>query len=83
MRKLKTILLVGAAIAALAGTTFPAIAKTFVYVSNAEDGDIDAYVMDGESGALSSIGKMPAGIFVDLDRVIPKSTFFVGQCAID
>src|ERR1700730_17201443 len=25
---------------------------------------------------------MPAGILVDLNRVIPKSTFFVGQCAI-
>src|SRR6202049_5400181 len=26
---------------------------------------------------------MPAGILVDLNRVVPKSTFFVGQCAID
>src|SRR5438876_11013881 len=26
---------------------------------------------------------MPAPILVDLNHVIPKSTFFVGQCAID
>ena len=32
-------------------------AKTFVYVSNARDGNIDAYIMDTSTGALTSIGK--------------------------
>lgn len=35
--------------------------KTFVYVSNAEDGDIDAYSMDVYSGELLSLGKTGAG----------------------
>src|SRR5262245_15059412 len=35
-------------------------AKTFVYVSNAQDGNIDAFVMDAGSGALTPIGKTEA-----------------------
>src|SRR6516162_7732914 len=31
-------------------------AKTFVYVSNAQDGNIDAYTMDTSTGALTPIG---------------------------
>ena len=31
----------------------PAFAKTFVYVSNAQDGNIDAYTMDKSTGALT------------------------------
>ena len=37
----------------------PAFAKTFVYVSNAQDGNIDAYTLDKSSGALTAIGKVP------------------------
>src|SRR5215471_4568325 len=36
-------------------------AKTFVYVSNAQDGNIDAYSMDQATGALTSMGKTDAG----------------------
>ena len=42
----------------------PAQAKTFVYVSNAEDGDISGYTMDKSSGALPPIGKTRAGMLV-------------------
>jgi 6-phosphogluconolactonase (cycloisomerase 2 family) len=33
-------------------------AATFVYVSDAEDATIDAYVRDAKTGALTSIGKV-------------------------
>jgi 6-phosphogluconolactonase len=39
-------------------------AKTFVYVSNAQDGNIDAYSMDMSTGALTSIGKVDAAKLV-------------------
>jgi len=39
----------------------PAAAKTFVYVSNADDGDIDGYALDQATGALTPLGKTRAG----------------------
>ena len=42
----------------------PAFAKTFVYVSNAQDGNIDAYTLDTGSGTLTPIGKVDAGKLV-------------------
>jgi len=39
-------------------------AKTFVYVSNAQDGNIDAFVMDAATGALTPIGKAEAAKLV-------------------
>src|SRR5262245_3408845 len=39
-------------------------AKTFVYVSNAQDGNIDAFVMDATTGALTPIGKAEAAKLV-------------------
>jgi len=36
------------------GATSICAAKTFVYVSNAQDGNIDAYTMDTSSGSLTS-----------------------------
>ena len=51
-----------AAGAALAG---PAVARTFVYVLNAQDANIDAYVLDKASGALTPVGKAEAGKLVD------------------
>jgi 6-phosphogluconolactonase len=54
-----------AAFAACAvGGGAPAAAKTFVYVSNNVDGNIDAYVMDKASGALTPIGKTEAAKLV-------------------
>jgi len=50
--------------ACAAGGGAPASAKTFVYVSNAQDGNIDAYVMDKASGALTPIGKAEAAKLV-------------------
>src|SRR6516225_4682439 len=46
------------------GVTSMSEAKTFVYVSNAQDGNIDTYVMDMSSGSLTSVGKAEAGKLV-------------------
>jgi len=48
---------------AIAATSLAA-AKTFVYVSNAQDGNIDAYTMDADTGALTPIGKAEAAKLV-------------------
>src|SRR6476660_6849299 len=42
------------------GVTSMSAAKTFVYVSNAQDGNIDGYIMDTSTGALMPIGKAEA-----------------------
>lgn len=42
----------------------PAMAKTFVYVSAAEDGVIDRYEMDRSSGVLTPLGETKAGKLV-------------------
>jgi len=39
-------------------------AKTFVYVSNAQDGNIDAFALDAGTGALTPIGKAEAAKLV-------------------
>jgi len=49
--------------------------KTFVYISNAEDGDIDGYVMDGASGRLTSLGKTAAGRLVMPMTLSPDKRF--------
>jgi 6-phosphogluconolactonase len=41
--------------------TAPAAAKSFVYVSNADDGNIDGYALDQATGALTPLGKTQAG----------------------
>src|SRR5215469_14318433 len=46
------------------GATSVCAAKTFVYVSNAQDGNIDAYSMDASTGALTPIGKTEAAKLV-------------------
>ena len=46
------------------GVTSMSAANTFVYVSNAQDGNIDAYVMDKSTGALTPIGKAEAAKLV-------------------
>jgi 6-phosphogluconolactonase len=43
---------------------FGAAVKTFVYVSNAQDGNIDAYTMDASTGLLAPIGKAETGKLV-------------------
>jgi 6-phosphogluconolactonase len=50
-------------------------AATFVYVSDAEDATIDAYVMDAKTGALTSIGKTQAGKTVMPMAVAPNGRF--------
>jgi 6-phosphogluconolactonase len=52
------------ALALLLGMTTICAAKTFVYVSNAQDGNIDAYSMDTSTGSLTLIGKAEAGKLV-------------------
>jgi len=59
----RTIFVIGATMGLLTAAV-PALARTFVYVSNAEDGDIDGYAMDGESGLLTPLGKTKAGKLV-------------------
>jgi 6-phosphogluconolactonase len=50
-------------------------AATFVYVSDAEDATIDAYLMDTKTGALTSIGKTEAGKTVMPMAVSPNKKF--------
>src|SRR5215468_4032712 len=58
--------LAGCALALLfvIGATSMSWAKTFVYVSNAQDGNIDGYVMDIVTGALTPLGKTEAAKLV-------------------
>jgi 6-phosphogluconolactonase len=46
------------------GATSMSMAKTFVYVSNAQDGNIDTYNMDMSTGALTPVGKTEAAKMV-------------------
>ena len=48
----------------LIGAISMSAAKTFVYVSNAQDGNIDTYVMDTSTGALTPLGKAEAAKLV-------------------
>src|SRR5262245_62446235 len=50
-------------------------AKTFVYVSNAQDGNIDAFVMDTGTGALTPIGKTEAAKLVMPMAVSPDKKY--------
>ncbi|MEH2515595.1 6-phosphogluconolactonase [Bradyrhizobium sp. AZCC 1610] len=54
------------------GVTSMAAAKTFVYVSNAQDGNIDSYIMDTSTGALTPIGKAEAAKLVMPMTVSPS-----------
>jgi 6-phosphogluconolactonase len=69
-----------AAIAALAalltiGVPSMCAAATFVYVSDADDATIDAYVMDTKTGGLTSIGKAEAGKTVMPMAIAPDKKF--------
>ena len=50
-------------------------AKTFVYVSNAQDGNIDAYIMDTSNGALTPTGKTEAAKLVMPMTVSPNKKY--------
>jgi 6-phosphogluconolactonase len=50
-------------------------AKTFVYVSNAQDGNIDAFVMDTGTGALTPVGKAEAAKLVMPMAVSPNKKY--------
>ena len=67
----------GAALATLLTIGMPSMseAATFVYVSDAVDATIDAYVMDAKTGALTSIGKAEAGKTVMPMAVAPNKRF--------
>jgi len=59
------------------GAASMSVAKTYVYVSNAQDGNIDAYVMDKSNGALTPIGKTDAAKLVMPMAVSPnKKTLY-------
>ena len=57
------------------GVTSMSAAKTFVYVSNAQDGNIDAYTMDTSTGALTPIGKAEAAKLVMPMTVSPNKKY--------
>ena len=57
------------------GVTSMSAAKTFVYVSNAQDGNIDAYVMDASTGALTPVGKTEAAKLVMPMTVSPSKKY--------
>jgi len=57
------------------GVTSMSVAKTFVYVSNAQDGNIDAYIMDTSTGALTPIGKAEAAKLVMPMTVSPSKKY--------
>jgi 6-phosphogluconolactonase len=66
---------IAAALLFLTGVTSMSAAKTFVYVSNAQDGNIDAYILD--NGALTPIGKTEAAKMVMPMAVSPnKKTLY-------
>jgi 6-phosphogluconolactonase len=58
----------------VAGGT-PLSAKTLVYVSNAQDGNIDAYTLDKSNGALTPVGKTDAAKLVMPMTVSPNKKF--------
>jgi len=60
------------ALLSVVAATSVCAAKTFVYVSNAQDGNIDAYAMDADTGALSPIGKTEAAKLVMPMAVSPN-----------
>ncbi len=53
----------------------PLEAKTFVYVSNAQDGNIDAFAMDTAKGTLTPVGKVDAGKVVMPMTISPSKKF--------
>src|SRR2546429_4163653 len=57
------------------GVTSMSVAKTFVCVSNAQDGNIDAYIMDTSTGALTPIGKAEAATLVMPMTVSPSKKY--------
>jgi 6-phosphogluconolactonase len=57
------------------GVTSMSAAKTFVYVSNAQDGNIDSYIMDTSTGALTPIGKVEAAKLVMPMTVSPSKKY--------
>ena len=63
-----------AALLTIGATTISA-AATFVYVSDADDATIDAYLLNMKTGALTSIGKVEAGKTVMPMAVSPNKKF--------
>jgi len=57
------------------GVTSMSAAKTFVYVSSAQDGNIDSYIMDTSTGALTPIGKTEAAKLVMPMTLSPDKKF--------
>ena len=72
-----------AALVLCAAGGVPAFAKTFVYVSNSQDGNIDAYTLDKSSGALTQIGKAEAGKLVMPMAVSPNKKFLYAVMRAD
>jgi 6-phosphogluconolactonase len=70
-----TVASVALAILLAIGIPSMSAAATFVYVSDAEDATIDAYVMDAKTGTLTSIGKAEAGKIVMPMAVAPNKKF--------
>ena len=75
VKKSRTAATVSLAAMLVLGVPTMSAAATFVYVSDAEDVTIDAFVMDTKTGALTSIGKVEAGKTVMPMAVAPNKKF--------
>ena len=75
VKKSRTGATVSLAAMLMLGVPTMSAAATFVYVSDAEDATIDAYVMDTKTGALTSIGRVEAGKTVMPMAVAPNKKF--------
>ena len=81
LKALRELSLAALVLCAIGGV--PAFAKTFVYVSNAQDGNIDAYTMDKSTGALTPVGKTEAGRLVMPMAVSPNKKFLYAAVRSD
>jgi len=75
VKKSRTGATVSLAAMLMLGVPAMSAAATFIYVSDAEDATIDAYVMDTKTGALTSIGRVEAGKTVMPMAVAPNKKF--------
>jgi 6-phosphogluconolactonase len=81
LKAVRALALAASALAALGAA--PLAEKTFVYVSAAQEGVIDAYAMEMSNGALTPIGKVEAGKLVMPMAVSPGKRFLYAAVRSD
>src|SRR5262249_58469594 len=65
------------------GAASMSVAKTFVYVSNAQDSNIDGYVLDTTNGMLTPIGKTEAAKLVMPMTGVPNKKYLVCRLLLE